>query len=46
MELCLHIFEVISGLKVNLEKSCMVGIHINDGDLEDLARVIGCNVGE
>lgn len=37
-------FELISGLKVNMIKSCMVGIHIEDGVLKNLVEVIGCKV--
>lgn len=44
MELCLKKFELISGLKVNMIKSCMVGIHIEDGVLKNLVEVIGCKV--
>lgn len=30
METCLKIFELISGLKVNLSKSCLVGINMEE----------------
>lgn len=36
VELCLKIFKAISELKVNTSKSCMVGIHVEDGEFENL----------
>lgn len=45
MEMCLKNFQVISSLKVNLSKSCMVGIHIDDNRFSPLAQILGCNVG-
>lgn len=43
--ICLRIFELISGLKVNLSKSCISGIHVDDHRLLELGNVIGCKVG-
>lgn len=45
MELCM-IFQAIFGLKVNLSKSCMVGIHVEGNRFSSLADVMGCNVGD
>lgn len=45
LRFCLKIFEVISGFKVNLSKSCLVGIHVDEHWLIVLANVIGCKVG-
>lgn len=45
MEMCLQIFQAIYGLKVNLPKSCMVEIHLNDDRLSTLAQIMGYNVG-
>lgn len=44
MELCLNIFEVIFGLKVNMVKSCMVGIHVENGLLVEMADIMGCTI--
>lgn len=43
--LCLKIFHAISGLKVNMSKTCMVGIHIVDNKLASFAEIMGCQVG-
>lgn len=45
MEFCLKIFEVISGLRVNMAKSCMVGIHVDNTNIQSLTSLIGCRVG-
>lgn len=46
MEVCFSIFIVISGLKVNMDKSCMAGIHVDQTELMELAGVMGCKVGD
>lgn len=45
MERCLKIFKLIFGLKVNLEKSILVGIHVDHPSLVEFADIIGCKVG-
>lgn len=45
MRSCLKIFKLISGLKFNLVKSCLMGIHVENGYLLELANAIGCKVG-
>lgn len=40
----LHIFEIISGLKVNWEKSSVPGIHVEDSHLDSIATLMGCKV--
>lgn len=45
MKKCLKIFEVIFCLNVNLAKSCLVGIHVDQVSIGNFARLIGCNVG-
>lgn len=44
MEMCLKIFKVISRLKVNLDKSSMVSIHVDLPFLFELATLMGCKV--
>ena len=34
-----------SGLKVNLSKSHLLGINLEDGEIKELAEVLGCSVG-
>lgn len=46
MGMFIKIFELISGLKVNMSKSCMVGINMKDQSLRELASVVGCVVDE
>lgn len=45
MEQCLEIFSVISGLKVNMDKSIMAGIHMEHTLLGELVDIMGCKVG-
>lgn len=45
MDLCVKIFEAISGLKVNIAKSYMVGIHMEGPSLDSFARIMGSKVG-
>jgi hypothetical protein len=42
----LVIFESMSGLKVNFNKSLLVGINISYSWLEEAAMVLGCKVGQ
>lgn len=44
METCVKIFELISGLKVNMSKSCLVGINLEEQRVRCLAEMIGCKV--
>ncbi|XP_021986543.1 uncharacterized protein LOC110882980 [Helianthus annuus] len=41
----LRIFHLCSGLKINLHKSNLHGIGVNEGEIEDMARRIGCKEG-
>ncbi|GJQ98501.1 hypothetical protein Tco_0009640 [Tanacetum coccineum] len=36
----------VSGLKVNYNKSKIYGIGVNEGDMTDMARWMGCGIGE
>lgn len=45
MELCMKIFQAISGLKVNLFKTNMVGIEVEESFLLSYADVMGCTIG-
>lgn len=38
----LRLFKLISGLKVNFDKSKLFGVNIYDRDLEEGANLIGC----
>nr|GEW49672.1 transposon TX1 uncharacterized [Tanacetum cinerariifolium] len=42
----LKCFEKVSGLKVNYNKSKLYGIGVNDEELVDMARWMGCGIGE
>lgn len=42
IRLCLQIFEVISGLKINFTKSCIMRVYTEDLQLEALANIVGC----
>lgn len=41
----LKIFQAISGLKVNLLKTCMVGIHVEEEELVTMVGIMGCQTG-
>ncbi|KAM0042665.1 putative RNA-directed DNA polymerase [Helianthus debilis subsp. tardiflorus] len=41
----LRVFHICSGLKINLHKSNIYGIGIEDEDLRDIASVLGCRKG-
>ncbi|XP_071714568.1 uncharacterized protein [Rutidosis leptorrhynchoides] len=41
----LKCFEKISGLRVNLKKSCLFRVGVSKQTVEDLASLIGCNAG-
>lgn len=41
----LRCFEAISGLKVNLGKSELIGVAVEESFLQYLARIMGCRVG-
>jgi len=45
MELCLLIFQAISGLKVNLFKSSMVGVSVEESSVSSFVEVMGYSVG-
>ncbi|GKC61706.1 hypothetical protein Tco_1089304 [Tanacetum coccineum] len=42
----LKCFEEVSGLKVNYNKSKIYGVGVNDGDMAEMARWMGCGIGE
>uniref|UniRef100_A0A251VGE6 Putative reverse transcriptase domain, Reverse transcriptase zinc-binding domain protein n=1 Tax=Helianthus annuus TaxID=4232 RepID=A0A251VGE6_HELAN len=42
---CLRIFYLCSGLKINLHKSNLYRLGVENGDIKDMANVIGCNTG-
>ncbi|GJT99128.1 hypothetical protein Tco_1094646 [Tanacetum coccineum] len=42
----LKCFEEVSGLKVNHNKSKIYGIGVSEGDMTDMARWMGCGIGE
>ncbi|KAJ0577283.1 putative RNA-directed DNA polymerase [Helianthus annuus] len=42
----LRCFQMASGLKVNLFKSKVYGVGVNDEEVEDLANILGCRKGE
>lgn len=39
-------FEGIYGLSVNFEKSCVFGMNMEREELKEIARELGCSVGE
>lgn len=39
-------FEVISGLKVNFNKSCVYGLNLEEEELEEMADILECKVGQ
>ena len=39
-------FEKVSGLKVNLNKSKVYGVGVSRSEVEDMARCMGCSMGE
>ncbi|XP_022032257.1 uncharacterized protein LOC110933335 [Helianthus annuus] len=39
---CLRIFYLCSGLKINLQKSILYGLGVDNGSVSDMAKVIGC----
>lgn len=41
----LKLFDVISGLKVNFYKSYVYGINVENEELEEMARLLECRVG-
>ncbi|XP_071692209.1 uncharacterized protein [Rutidosis leptorrhynchoides] len=41
----LKCFELVSGLKVNFHKSFLYGIGVNDGEVDNMARWLNCQVG-
>ncbi|PWA56609.1 RNA-directed DNA polymerase, eukaryota, Reverse transcriptase zinc-binding domain protein [Artemisia annua] len=41
----LRVFHLCSGLKINIHKSHLFGIGVNGGEIEDMAAVLGCRVG-
>ncbi|GJS06816.1 reverse transcriptase domain, reverse transcriptase zinc-binding domain protein, partial [Tanacetum coccineum] len=42
----LKCFEEVSGLKVNYNKSKIYGIGVNEEELEEMARWMGCSIGK
>ncbi|XP_021985458.1 uncharacterized mitochondrial protein AtMg01250-like [Helianthus annuus] len=41
---CLRIFYLYSGLKINLHKSNLFGMGVEAGEINDMAKVVGCNM--
>lgn len=46
LHMILKIYECISGLKVNISKSCLAGVGVKDEELSIHANYIGCNVAD
>ncbi|XP_071739247.1 uncharacterized mitochondrial protein AtMg01250-like [Rutidosis leptorrhynchoides] len=46
LRMLLKCFELASGLKVNMQKSCIYGIGVNQGDVVSLASYLGCQAGK
>lgn len=46
MRRILRNFELLSGLKVNYNKCSLMGVNIERGDLEAMAAILGCVIGE
>lgn len=44
MKRILKNFELVSGLKVNFNKSCLMGLNIEWERLESMANSLGCDV--
>lgn len=42
MKYIMHMFELISGLKINLSKSSLIGINVNEEWLYMMAETLGC----
>ncbi|XP_071713115.1 uncharacterized protein [Rutidosis leptorrhynchoides] len=42
----LKCFELASGLKVNLQKSCLYGVGVSSAEVDVLARLMGCQAGK
>ncbi|GKC67749.1 reverse transcriptase domain, reverse transcriptase zinc-binding domain protein [Tanacetum coccineum] len=42
----LKCFEEVSGLKVNYNKSKIYGVEVNEEDMAEMARWMGCGIGE
>ncbi|PWA40160.1 RNA-directed DNA polymerase, eukaryota, Reverse transcriptase zinc-binding domain protein [Artemisia annua] len=41
----LRVFNICSGLKINIHKSHLFGIGVNMGEVEGMAGILGCQVG-
>ncbi|XP_076926127.1 uncharacterized protein LOC143589178 [Bidens hawaiensis] len=41
----LRIFHIISGLTINLAKSCLIGVEAEDGEIQKFASILHCKVG-
>ncbi|XP_057770683.1 uncharacterized protein LOC130990469 [Salvia miltiorrhiza] len=41
----LRVFQLLSGLAVNFKKYCLFGVGVEDGKIERMAAVLGCDVG-
>ncbi|GJV40292.1 RNA-directed DNA polymerase, eukaryota [Tanacetum coccineum] len=42
----LRCFYKVSGLKINVHKSKLLGVNVPDGDVVDMAKVLGCGVSK
>ena len=42
----LRIFHIISGLKINVQKSHIFGLGVSSSEVFSMAEVLGCKVGE
>lgn len=41
----LHLFECVSGLKINFHKSQLIGVNVDKGWVQEVARFLNCKVG-
>lgn len=46
MKRILRMFEMLSGLKVNFQKSSLIGVNVDRGIMEEMACILRCNNGE
>lgn len=39
-------FELLSGLKINYNKCCLMGMNVSEHRIQEMAEVLGCVIGE
>lgn len=44
LQMCFLIFHLMSGLRANMSKSCLVGIEVDFAIINSVASVLGCQV--